>query len=217
MVRGLAILFITIGLCAWCLAQTEAAHPVPATRDAALRAPSQGARPSTDAAATVEPIVPVAPLPPLPGEATTRSAHQSAEDMLRQMLQPTTQGAQPLRPIESLPPPVDLTGGVAAVMPNATTQPLAHEGSTILDRIGRLTKLPTGQLQITFDSDGPQMSDPPMLLLPNKALASLEDLVNNSYADLKIRVSGEVTEYRGRNYLLLQKWAQVQSMADPFQ
>src|SRR5690349_15974731 len=50
---------------------------------------------------------------------TTRPSQRSAEDMLRQMLQPQNQTVQPLKPIPNEPPPVDNTSGVAAVMPGA--------------------------------------------------------------------------------------------------
>src|SRR5689334_14425762 len=65
---------------------------------------------------------------------------RSAEEMLRQMLQPSTQAAQPLQPIPDEPVPADVTGGPNAIAPAATTQPLLVEGSLILDRVGRLTR-----------------------------------------------------------------------------
>ena len=45
----------------------------------------------------------------------------------------------------------------------------------------------------------------------------LEDTVKASYADQKFRVSGEVTEYRGRNYLLLQRWNVIPDSIKPLQ
>ncbi len=141
---------------------------------------------------------------------------RSAEEMLRQMLQPSTQAAQPLKPLPDEPVPADVTGGPNAVAPAATTQPLMIEGSLVLDRIGRLTRCAVpGTWEFTFDSDGRQMTDAPLILLPNKSLSKLEDLWNNSYRDMRLRVSGEVTEYRGRNYLLLQRWVQVPDVALP--
>src|SRR5688572_23587747 len=66
---------------------------------------------------------------------TTRSAQQrSAEEMLRQMLQPANQGAQPLKPIPDVQPQVDATSGTGAVAPSAPTQRLEHEGTLLLDR-----------------------------------------------------------------------------------
>ena len=44
-----------------------------------------------------------------------------------------------------------------------------------------------------------------MLILPNLRLMAMEDYVRASSRDLRFRVSGVVTEYRGRNYLLMEK------------
>ena len=146
----------------------------------------------------------------------TRPSQRSAEDMLRQMLQPQNQAVQPLKPIPNEPPPIDNTSGVAAVMPGASTQPTKPDGTPILDRVGRLTRTADGKfLELTLDSDGTDLQDPPMLLLPNHKLQQLEDLVNNIYADIRIRVSGDMTEYRGRNYLLITRWTQVPDIALP--
>src|SRR5439155_904761 len=87
-------------------------------------------------------------LPPTP-------ANRSAEDMLRQMLQPQGQAAQPLKPIPDLPPAIDGTSGPNAVDPNATTQPVTSEGTLLLDRIGRLTPAVDGKsFELTLESDG---------------------------------------------------------------
>jgi hypothetical protein len=137
--------------------------------------------------------------------------------MLRQMLQPANQGAQPLKPIPEIAPQTDATSGAAAVAPTAPQQRLEHEGTLLLDRIGRLTSgQDTKWLEFRFESDGRSMTDPPLLLLPNRQLMQLEELVNNSQSDLTIRViSGEITEYRGRNYLMINRWSQVQDVAQP--
>ena len=132
------------------------------------------------------------------------------------MLQPANQGAQPLKPVPNEPPPVDLTSGQAAVAPGAATQPTVPDGQFLSDRVGRVTKSLDGKtLEFTMDADGSAMADAPMILLQNHKLQLLEDLVNNSYADMKVRVSGDITEYRGRNYLLITRWSQVQDVAQP--
>ena len=66
-----------------------------------------------------------------------------------------------------------------------------------------------------MDADSSGFADPPLILLPNRTLMQLEDQVNNSYQDLKLRVSGEITEYRGRNYLLLSRWSVVPDAVQP--
>ena len=173
-------------------------------------------------AQTTQPVA-VAPAPatqPTPQAVlTTRPTNRSAEDMLRQMLQPQGQAAQPLKPIPDLPPQVDMTGGVNAVLPNATTQPLTREGSLLLDRVGRLTPGADGKsFELTLEGDnGTLLADPPLVLLPCRKLMQLEDQVENAYLDQKLRVSGEVMEYRGRNYLLLQRWNVIPDSVKPLQ
>jgi hypothetical protein len=44
-----------------------------------------------------------------------------------------------------------------------------------------------------------------MLVLPNQQLSRMEGAVTGSDHDLKFRVSGTVTQYSGRNYLLVER------------
>ena len=149
---------------------------------------------------------------------TTRPTNRSAEETLRQMLQPQGEAARPLQPIPDAPPAVDATSGDAAVAPGGTPTKVTREGTLLLDRVGRLTRSDDGKtFEFTIDSDGRRMADAPMILLPNRRLQQLEDRVQNSYRDLKIRASGEVMEYRGRNYLLLQRWSVVPEVVQPLQ
>ena len=154
---------------------------------------------------------------PAPAEAhpSTRPADQSAEEMLRQMLQPQGQTAQPLQPAPEKTTDLD-DREPAAQSPPVSGQPLIREGTPLLDRVGRLTRAADGAgFEFTLESDGRTLSEPPLRLLPNRRLQQLEDRVRTSYRDLKISVSGDVTEYRGRNYLLLSRWSIVQDVAQP--
>ena len=45
----------------------------------------------------------------------------------------------------------------------------------------------------------------PVLILPNQKLQQMEDTVKSVNRDLAFRITGMVTEYRGRNYILLEK------------
>lgn len=58
------------------------------------------------------------------------------------------------------------------------------------------------------------MKDPPVLILPNLKLMAMENAVSSANRDLRFRVTGMVTEYRGRNYVLLEK---VVVVPDPTQ
>jgi hypothetical protein len=139
---------------------------------------------------------------------TTRPAAEgdmrfmSADQVFDQMLKPATMPSRQL-PGRPEPGPREQNLGSAAVKPGAPNIPLVREGTYIIDRLGRLTKTDKGEFEFTFESDGKSLRDPPMLLLPNLKLAQLEDAVTSQARDLKVRITGRVTEYRGRNYLLL--------------
>jgi hypothetical protein len=186
-------------------------------------APPVGAQPSAPVPAPSAP--PAAPVPVTTTQplvttppSTTRPTNRTAEETLRQMLQPQGEAARPLQPIPDAPPAVDATSGDGAVAPGGTPTKVTREGTLLLDRVGRLTRGDDGKtFEFTIDSDGRRMIDAPMILLPNRRLQQLEDRVQSSYRDLKIRASGEVMEYRGRNYLLLQRWSVVPEVVQPLQ
>jgi hypothetical protein len=71
-------------------------------------------------------------------------------------------------------------------------------------------------MEFTFESDGQNMQDPPMILLENLKLMAMENAVNGANTDLKFRVTGPVTEYKGRNYLLLEKVSVVPTALQQF-
>ena len=126
----------------------------------------------------------------------------SADQVFDEMLKPATNPSRRLPPSPERSSPEQNVGS-AAVKPGAPGVPLIREGTYIMDRLGRLTKTDKGEFEFTFESDGKAMRDPPMLLLPNLKLAQLEEAVTSQARDLKVRATGRVTEYRGRNYLLL--------------
>ncbi|MGA3065795.1 MAG: hypothetical protein ABSF29_02995, partial [Tepidisphaeraceae bacterium] len=128
----------------------------------------------------------------------------SADQMLNEMLSSDTTTEPPLpRPQSSL---TDSTSGSAAVSPTAPVLSVVREGSQIIDRTGRLTHTPDGrQSEFTFDSDGSALQDAPLLILPNLKLESMENAVAGTNRDLHFRITGLVTEFRGRNCILLEK------------
>ena len=122
--------------------------------------------------------------------------------MLRQLLSPARPSAKPLEPVTY---PQEDTTSKNAVAPKVDTQNLVREGSYITDRVGRLTRNTEGQFEFTFEADGLALKDPPMIILPNLKLMQMETAVKNSSRDLKFQASGQVTEYNGRNYILLEQ------------
>jgi hypothetical protein len=134
---------------------------------------------------------------------TTRPIDPPNPDlMLRQLLSPARPSAKPLEPVNF---PLEDQTSKTAVAPKVETQNLVREGSYIIDRVGRLTRTPEGQFELTFEADGAALKDPPMIILPNQKLMLMESVVKNSNRDLRFHISGMVTEYNGRNHILLEQ------------
>jgi hypothetical protein len=146
---------------------------------------------------------------------TTQPA-EAADDVLGRLLQttrPTTGPASdPSRPLSGDRFAGGLNnatgGGTASVAPDTPPQRLVREGTYIIDRLG--TVRPSNDqrgLEFVFAADGEGRNaavDAPMLLLPNLNLVAVESVIRTE-PDRRLRVTGRVTEYRGRNYLLLEK------------
>jgi hypothetical protein len=121
------------------------------------------------------------------------------------MLEQVTRGGRVLQ--GPLPPlTIDKKSGDGAVKPNAPAVNLVREGTYLVDRVGRLSRAPDGKrFEFTFDADGRALRDPPVILLPGQKLAALENAAASDNRDRRYRLSGLITEYRGRNYLLPEK------------
>ena len=151
--------------------------------------------------------------------ATTRPAGKSAEEMLNQLLRPTGEGrsTQPTTAPAVQGGGIDVTSGNAAVAPGAPVVTVMREGTDIVNRVGRLTRSADGQSwEFTFESDGRSMQDPPVVILPNLSLMKMETATAGMSRDLRFRITGEVTEYRGRNYVLLRKWTTLSDAEKQF-
>jgi hypothetical protein len=141
-------------------------------------------------------------LPPPPPK--NAPANASADQMLNEML---AADSKPLPPLAKQPPlEPDRTSGPAAVAPGAPRLMVLRENSPINDRLCRLTTVADGQQeQIELDSDGSALQDPPLIVLPNLKLMAMEDAAKAAEREQRFRVSGILKEYRGRNYILLDK------------
>ena len=167
---------------------------------------------------TLAPAAAVAQTAPPTTRPTTRPTTAPAPgQLLDSLLKPPSAAGQPLQPIQE-GPAMDATTGKAAVAPGAPQINLRREGSYVVDRTARLSR--TGadaqQSELTFDSDGQAMKDPPMIILPNLKLMQMENAVTGGAKDLKFKVTGLVTEYKGRNYILLEKVVVVPDVVQQF-
>ncbi len=146
--------------------------------------------------------------------ANAQTTQPSADQKMNQLLTPPPDYGKPLPTNTNAQtgPTMDKTSGPAAVAPVAPNVPVVREGTHRINVSGRLSHSADGQQAIfTFDSDGTTMKDPPMIILPNLKLESMEGVLQNKASDVHFRVSGTITEYKGRNYILLDK---VVVMAD---
>lgn len=159
-----------------------------------------------DVVPSTQPAAAAAPASPAPAAEATPAALPPADQVLNQMLRSAPAGtARPLRPIQD-PPALDRKTGHGAVAPGAASLPVLREGTFVIDRVGRLSPSPDGHsVEFAFESDGAALRDPPVIILPNLKLMAMETAARASNRDLKFRVTGMVTEYNGRNYLLLEK------------
>ena len=121
---------------------------------------------------------------------------QDTRNLPRQVTRPTEHGRARRRVIA---PNLDDRNAI---------QPTAHkllpDGSRIVDRPGRLTS--EGEyFTYSFESRGQGAPEMPLRLLPNRLLEDMEIASAGGTKHIVFVVSGEVTEYRGVNYLLVQK------------
>jgi hypothetical protein len=145
---------------------------------------------------------------------TTQPSTPSAQQVANQLL-----SASPTdKPLASATGSrTDATSGSGAAAPAAPVVTVLREGSFVVNRVGRLTRSADGQqMEFTFDSDGKTMKDPPLVILPNLKLMAMENAVTGSSRDLRFRISGTVTEYKGRNYILLDKVVVVPDLDQQF-
>ena len=145
---------------------------------------------------------------------TSTSPRSLSADEVGQMLKPDANAGKSLQPLPERPT-VDKST-TTSVKPNAPAVNVLREGTFVIDRVCRLTKTADGsQFELTFESDGKALRDPPMIILPNLKLMLMESAAAANSRDLKFRVTGMVTEYRGRNYILLEKVVIPQDVTQP--
>lgn len=86
----------------------------------------------------------------------------------------------------------------------APARTLLPDGSRLVDRSGRLTR-EGDYFTFSFEDRGQGAPELPIRLLPNRLLEDMEIVSAGGTKPIVFVVSGEVTEYRGVNYLLIQK------------
>ncbi len=129
-------------------------------------------------------------------------AEVSADAVIRALLQSRTK-----TPV--LPRPSTVTASQpASVAPTNIIRPLPMPpGSMIRNRLGRIVKDKASRWwTFRFESERTILYEAPMRILPNRQLEAMENILDNSVKPgLRFLVSGEVTQYRGKRYLLIRK------------
>ena len=94
----------------------------------------------------------------------------------------------------------------------STTQPTTApatvylpEKALVVDRVGRLIHNEKGEPEFAFDAEPNGVKPPPMVILPNQNLMQMEEAGGRAHREVLFRVTGLVTIYRDRNYILLQR------------
>ena len=128
----------------------------------------------------------LAPLPPRPRE------DEAAVRIMGEAV------AVPPAPIPRTVPRVDEPMVKPMADARKTTLVKYPDGWSLVNRQGRLIRS-KGQSFFLFDSD-----DTPIQLIANRQRETMEDLSQMGRRSIKFRISGLVTEYRGKNHLLLQ-------------
>lgn len=128
----------------------------------------------------------LAPLPPRPrqDEAAVRIMGEAV--------------AVPPTPIPQTVPKIDEPMVRPMTDARKTTLVKYPDGWSLVNRQGRLIRS-KGQSFFLFDSD-----DTPIQLIANRQRETMEDLSQMGRRTIRFRISGLVTEYRGKNHLLLQ-------------
>jgi hypothetical protein len=154
---------------------------------------------------------------PTPPVTPQRLPVPSAEATMSRLLAPPPTAGDELQGATGVSSALDNSSGKAAVAPDAPVLKVIREGTHVTDQVGRLNHSPDGkQAIITFDTDGKLMLDPPMIVLPNIKLSAMEGAIAGLARDVHFRVSGTVTEYKGRNYILLNKAVAIADVETTF-
>jgi len=94
---------------------------------------------------------------------------------------------------------------------SGTAKAIWKDGHMVIDRLGRLIfDSEQQQYMFVFEADGSSLNEPPVMVHPNSLLEVMQDkFLGTSVLPLKFRISGCVSKYKNRNYILLRKFLMV--------
>ncbi|MBN1766541.1 MAG: hypothetical protein JW860_14900 [Sedimentisphaerales bacterium] len=81
------------------------------------------------------------------------------------------------------------------------------DGQMVIDREGRLMySSQEDRFMFIFEADSPSLQEPPVLLHPNQLLQKMEEMAGvQILRRVKFRITGQITTYQSKNYMLLNK------------
>ena len=120
----------------------------------------------------------------------------SAEDVATALLDPV--GG---RPVVAPTQPLGRAQVVSSVAPPGVPLPTGP-GRMVVNRLARLRTKAGGWALLAFESDN-TLREPPLPVLPNEHLQKMEQLSAAAAVGAIFHVSGEIHQYRGRQFLLL--------------
>lgn len=90
----------------------------------------------------------------------------------------------------------------AALAGEASGEKVLPEGTTLMQRRGRISRDAGGGWMFIFDADASGLADPPMTLLPCMLLERIEAYARRLGGTAPALISGHVYAHEGRNYLM---------------
>jgi hypothetical protein len=194
---ALPCIFTVIGLTALLQAQVRIeppAKPGVATTQPAATQPAVESK-AGQARSTSRPADPEPRHEPTPSEILKNLIEKNSAAP-KPVVRPMVPGQQQVTTINPSALPANAIGPV--------TPKLMPDGYRVVDRPGRLAR--EGDYWIfSFESRGRGETELPIRLLPNRLLEDMEMASSGGTKEIVFVISGEVTEYHGVNYLLIQK------------
>jgi hypothetical protein len=137
-------------------------------------------------------------------EATPTTTMPTQADLIR-ALREERQVNVPIPPSTPADEPGE-TASETLQSPDETTlsAQLLPEGTFVVDRPGRLVREDEWWTFVFESADG-SVREHPLLLLPNQQVELMEQTSASGTRSVVFIVSGEVTSYHGRNYLMVRK------------
>lgn len=111
--------------------------------------------------------------------------------------------------------PTTRPSSVLEPVKEGTTQPAApeaqyREGTFLVEQMGQLTHNKKGEAIFTFEKAGRTQQ---LTLMANSNLARMEDAAASAGGSQEFEVTGMMTEYKGKNYLLVDRVVIAQAAA----